>query len=116
MGVVEVEYRGAPFPLRMSAHSIMRLEQADATNRPVNQILAEDFADSEYGPSMTAFIRLFQALMWDHMPAATLEDAAEMIDGRVGEHEGILSRAITAGFPDADGDTSGEGAGASPGQ
>lgn len=108
IGKLEVPFRDGTIALCLTTSAILRLEAADVANRGFNQILAEDFSNEGHGPTMTAFARLFQALMWKDEPSATLEDAAELIDGLLGKHEEILQNAILAAFPDAKGERSGE--------
>ena len=99
-GQISADLDGKKMSLALSTNSICELE--DAAGKPVTAILDE--LNDPKGVRMKTVRLMFWALMLEEKPDATLADAGALIDGLRGKHDKIMTDAILAAFPEADGD------------
>lgn len=99
-GEIAADFDGKKIKLILSTDAICQLE--DAADLPIVDFLEK--LDPENKPRMGAIRLMIWAMMLDARPEATLKDASRLIDGMAGRHQQIMSDAITAAFPEPDGD------------
>ncbi|KEJ93986.1 Phage tail tube protein, GTA-gp10 [Pseudosulfitobacter pseudonitzschiae] len=103
-GQIAAKFQGEKINLVLSTNSICELE--DATDQGIDEFLEKFMPGKKV--RMKDLRLMFWALMLDERPGATIAEAGALIDELRGDHDRIMTQAILAAFPDAEGDTSGK--------
>lgn len=98
-GEITVKYQGKDIILVLTTNAICDLE--DSLDRRITDILDE--ISNPEAVRMKTIRHIFRAMMKTHSPEATLEQAGELIDSLQGSHDKVMSDALVAAFPEANG-------------
>jgi len=99
-GEIAADFDGGKINLALTTNSICELE--DAAGCGIQEFLSR-FEDQEK-IKMKDLRLMFWALMLEEREGATIKDAGRLIDTLRGEEHRIMTEAVIAAFPDAEGE------------